>query len=1548
MKIKNFRHFLIAVPTLLLSVSVINFAPQFIDEVNTNPHSEDVLILPASVTPVDPYSYTDSPTNEPWYYTTHNFKNTETGSDGVYYSFNQKDTTYSRMNTISTWNSYRGEGVRVAVIDTGLYESHEDFNKTNISSKSKNFYSTTSTYIDGHGHGTSSASTIAASINGLGGSGIAPNIELLVLKCSSDTGAFSNAAINNALQYCIDNDVDIINMSIQSYGSTFSSSYVEDFGNVNKSVSWTGSGASTATFGTKINACYAAGITIVAAAGNYNTSTKSYPAANDHVISVASTGLLEANKLNKAGYSNYGDWVDICAPGYITTPTLSSSSSYSITYGTSFSSPLVTGAIALYKSKFPTATPDQIESALKSSATALSWSGSGAGQINVEKFLEISPDKVYVESVTLSEHEKTIKVGDTYQLSPTVLPVNADNKNVLYESSDEDIATVDNNGLVTALKAGDVIIEASSEENSTISDMVEITIEPSSKSETKSFSYTLWSGGTSGSGSSISATNSPITITLSKGYKASSDVRNYTNGSITVSGSNIKITSFVISTTGSSYSGGTLSKTKGDGSLNKNNTGGNYTIVYSGGTTSEVSFTNGSQLRFTNFEVTYEVVVTPKTLSSITVSNNYRLFNVGDTFIKEIVTAHYSDSTTEEVTDSSSFSGYDMSQVGEQTVSVSYTENSETKSTTYTITVNPVTPTVQSLSVTSNHRTFTVGDLFIKETVTAHYIDGSTLDVTNDATFSGYNTGVIGTQTVSVSYGGKSTTYDITVNAAPVTNYTVSFNANGGTGTMDDQTTIGSTYETPSCLFTRAGYTFSKWALGSASGTEYDVGSTITGISSDITLFAKWVSEGPTEIDDDYGNYYSSILDSYSGSTLLNALNTLNTEKRSKTMGYDGLKTYGKYTEQDWTGVASQTGKMLGFYDNAYIADFWDNQLTWNREHVWPNSRGGGTVESDMHMVRPTSVSLNSERGSMFYGIESGTYDAGKYEENFRGMAARIIFYCAIANPTLSLVDLTSDDAANKTMGKLSTLLKWNLDYAPSRLSTAPLTLRVEQNRNREIYKNSNLQGNRNPFIDHPEYACRIWGNTNEATKAVCGAAPSKELSKIEVSGTLAKTNYEIGENFNPAGLTVTATYDDESTLDVTNSVTWTPSSFTSTSETSVTGSYTYGGTTKTVTVTGITVSEPSEHQYKLEADSNSVPYMSGTNHVASVNLSLYYFDGGVKGEKVTSGTDSVDTSSLGNKEVSLTYKNKVYYATTKVSNNGAEEYVGTGQAITTETKIYTFGNSSGSFSGGISGTTCSADGTGFESSSPSRGIQWSKKAGTTTINKGTSSLDKYNIKSIYVTCSSNGENPSPTMSVSVGTTSFASSQTISKTNNQTLIFTNSVGLSDSSITISTTAGSKSTWIKSITLTYEIGKSYPATPTDQAKAWANYFINITRTSDVCLAPTDQAKLAGLKSVWADLKAEYGYMISDSKTEFCLNVDEKIVEARLHYQYIITKYSGELDPFVVDGDNNPLDINDKGSMLSIVGDYSTVVISVVSVISVCVIGLYAFIKRRKVN
>lgn len=241
-----------------------------------------------------------------------------------------------------------------------------------------------------------------------------------------------------------------------------------------------------------------------------------------------------------------------------------------------------------------------------------------------------------------------------------------------------------------------------------------------------------------------------------------------------------------------------------------------------------------------------------------------------------------------------------------------------------------------------------------------------------------------------------------------------------------------------------------------------------TGGSGDIIVD---VTEGWTNTD--FGSYYNSV--NFSSSDLLGELQKLNSQKRTSTVGYQPMRYKFNVTDYD----PNNKNNILSFYSGKSISNVWDSGTTWNREHVWPNSHGGNLVEDDIHVIRPTAVSDNSNRGNSFYveGKTSSTsgwdpYAAGLTEQ-YRGQAARIIFYCCVASSSLKIVDQEVSSSSN-TMGKLSDLLKWNLQYGVAQ---------TELNRNNGA---EDLQGNRNPFIDNPKLACSIWGNTNSETKKIC------------------------------------------------------------------------------------------------------------------------------------------------------------------------------------------------------------------------------------------------------------------------------------------------------------------------------------------------------------------------------------------------------------------------------------------------------------------------------
>ena len=235
--------------------------------------------------------------------------------------------------------------------------------------------------------------------------------------------------------------------------------------------------------------------------------------------------------------------------------------------------------------------------------------------------------------------------------------------------------------------------------------------------------------------------------------------------------------------------------------------------------------------------------------------------------------------------------------------------------------------------------------------------------------------------------------------------------------------------------------------------------------------------------------YYANIDSSLSGNDLLTALRTLNLGMRKSQVGYSAMSTSSsgmfKWTDYDPAYVKFNSDgvpygtRILSFYSGK-------STTTFNREHVWPDSRGGNKVENDIFMTRPTITEENSSRGNSAYitGMET-EHDGwdpvtafasgiGVYE-SIRGECARIILYCMTAADGLILNDESKNNGNN--MGKLTNLIEWACEN--------PVNDREKRRNVGGEYK----QGNRNAFVDHPEYACKIWGNHNSATKSACQKA---------------------------------------------------------------------------------------------------------------------------------------------------------------------------------------------------------------------------------------------------------------------------------------------------------------------------------------------------------------------------------------------------------------------------------------------------------------------------
>ena len=240
------------------------------------------------------------------------------------------------------------------------------------------------------------------------------------------------------------------------------------------------------------------------------------------------------------------------------------------------------------------------------------------------------------------------------------------------------------------------------------------------------------------------------------------------------------------------------------------------------------------------------------------------------------------------------------------------------------------------------------------------------------------------------------------------------------------------------------------------------------------------------------GSYYDNLTTDLEGSAFRAELAELITDTHTKYTSYSGLANAFKVADAD----PDNNGNVIWFYTGTSVpfSGFGGSVGDTNREHVWPKDGGDAFPAesgpgSDAHHLRPTETQLNSTRGSKnfdevaqtsanivkengssgygnsAYGADALCYSSGSFfypAKGYRGATARILFYMQTrwGDHNLEFVD---GAGSSKTIGKISTLLKWHLEEPPTE---------EEIRRNEVVF---GLQGNRNPFIDHPEYAAQIY-----------------------------------------------------------------------------------------------------------------------------------------------------------------------------------------------------------------------------------------------------------------------------------------------------------------------------------------------------------------------------------------------------------------------------------------------------------------------------------------
>lgn len=194
----------------------------------------------------------------------------------------------------------------------------------------------------------------------------------------------------------------------------------------------------------------------------------------------------------------------------------------------------------------------------------------------------------------------------------------------------------------------------------------------------------------------------------------------------------------------------------------------------------------------------------------------------------------------------------------------------------------------------------------------------------------------------------------------------------------------------------------------------------------------------------------------------------------------------------------------------------WDSGASWNREHTWPRSRGvnsSGADNSDLHQLRPSDPGINSSRSNLNFGGEYGqsfgrVTDGGVTVwypgDEDAGMIARQQFYMAVrydgSDPSTEDLELASGNPASSVgLGDLDRLIEWHYAAAPDDF---------ERRRNNVIY--DDYQGNRNPFVDRPEYVWSVFvDQANDSQISVAsgvadgtgGSSLSLDLGAVFVGG---------------------------------------------------------------------------------------------------------------------------------------------------------------------------------------------------------------------------------------------------------------------------------------------------------------------------------------------------------------------------------------------------------------------------------------------------------------
>ena len=293
------------------------------------------------------------------------------------------------------------------------------------------------------------------------------------------------------------------------------------------------------------------------------------------------------------------------------------------------------------------------------------------------------------------------------------------------------------------------------------------------------------------------------------------------------------------------------------------------------------------------------------------------------------------------------------------------------------------------------------------------------------------------------------------------------------------------------------------------------------------------------------GSYEYDVLSEQSASSILSALRNLMTSTHNKNSSYEDCWNYA-----DNADCENENGKVVLIYTNV-TTTLSNKNSGWNREHVWPKSLGGYETSgpgADLHHIRPSDNRVNSCRNNLKYGnvsggktatggnaasgIDGGTYNSTYFEphDNVKGDVARICLYMYVRYGG----SWSKCSSITNVFQSVDVLLEWcEIDPVDT----------WELGRNEVV---GAYQGNRNVFIDYPEYAWLIfgkevpedmttpsgeaksnahsWDNGTITTEPTCTTAGVKTYTCSDCNKTKTETISALGHSWSSGSVTTEAT----------------------------------------------------------------------------------------------------------------------------------------------------------------------------------------------------------------------------------------------------------------------------------------------------------------------------------------------------------------------------------------------------------------------------------------